>query len=187
MFQFRQFPTYTYVFSVCYMDILHVGFPIQKSADQRIFAPPRSLSQLITSFFGSQCQGIRPAPFLAWPFSLLFFDSSFANKSFRKIVDLSKIIYLLLSLRSHYSVFKVHRNLATVSLPYYIQIKMVGSSGLEPPTSRLSGARSNHLSYEPVWWRWGGSNSWPPACKAGALPAELHPRVTFSGFAKLHI
>ncbi len=31
----------------------------------RIFAPPRGLSQLITSFFGSQCQGIRPAPFLA--------------------------------------------------------------------------------------------------------------------------
>ena len=27
---------------------------------------------------------------------------------------------------------------------------LVGSSGLEPPTLRLSGARSNHLSYEPV-------------------------------------
>ena len=27
---------------------------------------------------------------------------------------------------------------------------LVGSSGLEPPTSRLSGARSNHLSYEPA-------------------------------------
>ena len=26
---------------------------------------------------------------------------------------------------------------------------LVGPSGLEPPTSRLSGARSNHLSYEP--------------------------------------
>ena len=69
---------------------------------------------------------------------------------------------------------------------------MVGSSGLEPPTSRLSGARSNHLSYEPMlvfgasrllstrqsfrtWWRWWESNPWPPACRAGALPAELHP------------
>ena len=29
-------------------------------------------------------------------------------------------------------------------------VKLVGSSGLEPPTSRLSGARSNHLSYEPM-------------------------------------
>ena len=28
---------------------------------------------------------------------------------------------------------------------------LVGSSGLEPPTSRLSGARSNQLSYEPVF------------------------------------
>ena len=27
--------------------------------------------------------------------------------------------------------------------------RVVGSSGLEPPTSRLSGARSNQLSYEP--------------------------------------
>ena len=25
----------------------------------------------------------------------------------------------------------------------------MGSSGVEPPTSRVSGARSNHLSYEP--------------------------------------
>ena len=28
---------------------------------------------------------------------------------------------------------------------------LVGSSGLEPPTSRLSGARSSLLSYEPVF------------------------------------
>ena len=27
-----------------------------------------------------------------------------------------------------------------------------------------------------MWWRRGESNSWPPACKAGALPAELRPR-----------
>ena len=29
----------------------------------------------------------------------------------------------------------------------------------------------------PFPWRWGESNPWPPACKAGALPAELHPRL----------
>ena len=28
--------------------------------------------------------------------------------------------------------------------------RILGSSGLEPPTSRLSGARSNQLSYEPM-------------------------------------
>ena len=28
--------------------------------------------------------------------------------------------------------------------------KVVGSSGLEPPTSRLSGVRSNRLSYKPI-------------------------------------
>ena len=28
-----------------------------------------------------------------------------------------------------------------------------------------------------LWWRLAGSNRWPPACKAGALPAELNPRI----------
>ncbi len=28
--------------------------------------------------------------------------------------------------------------------------QVVGRGGLEPPTSRLSGVRSNHLSYRPV-------------------------------------
>ena len=27
------------------------------------------------------------------------------------------------------------------------------------------------------WWRVPGSNRWPPACKAGALPAELTPHL----------
>ena len=61
---------------------------------------------------------------------------------------------------------------------------LVGPSGLEPPTSRLSGVRSNRLSYGPTsWWRWGESNPWPPACKAGALPAELHPHLRLLAFS----
>ena len=46
-----------------------MGFPIRKSPDQSSFATPRSLSQLITSFIGSWCQGIPLALFLAWPSS----------------------------------------------------------------------------------------------------------------------
>ena len=40
-----------------------MGFPIRRSAARWICAPPRSFSQLVTSFFGSRCQGIRPVLF----------------------------------------------------------------------------------------------------------------------------
>ena len=36
-----------------------------------------------------------------------------------------------------------------LSLPPFFG-RLVGSSGFEPPTSRLSGVRSNQLSYEPI-------------------------------------
>jgi hypothetical protein len=39
-----------------------VGFPIRKSADQRLFAPPHGLSQRTTSFIASQRQGIHRIP-----------------------------------------------------------------------------------------------------------------------------
>ena len=64
------------LFNARYWSIAPVGFPIRKSPDQRIFAPPRSLSQLVTSFIGSWCQGIHHAPFVAWPiFIWLFFHN----------------------------------------------------------------------------------------------------------------
>ena len=44
------------------------------------------------------------------------------------------------------------------------QTRVVGSNGLEPSTSRLSGARSNHLSYEPI------SVADPPTILAFGLP-----------------
>ena len=43
----------------------HVRSRIQTSTGHWICAPHRGFSQLITSFFGSQCQGILPAPFFA--------------------------------------------------------------------------------------------------------------------------
>ena len=41
-----------------------MGFPIRKSADQRLFAPPHGISQRTTSFIASQRQGIHRIPLL---------------------------------------------------------------------------------------------------------------------------
>ncbi len=87
MFQFRRFPSYTYLFSIwCY--IFNVtDFSIRTSADHNLLAIPRSFSQLTASFFGSQCQGILPALLLAWPF---FSDWSrnYASSFFEKLRNL---------------------------------------------------------------------------------------------------
>ena len=69
MFQFPGFPSICYGFTYGWLRFAQPGFPIQKSPDQWIFAPPRSLSQLVTSFIGSWCQGIPLALFIAWPSS----------------------------------------------------------------------------------------------------------------------
>ena len=63
MFQFGGFPPHGYGFTMRYRRITPVGFPIQISADHLVFANPRRFSQLITSFFGSQCLGIHPVLF----------------------------------------------------------------------------------------------------------------------------
>ena len=53
------------LFTQLYLHITTGGFPHSEiCGSYRIFAPYRSLSQLVTSFIGSQCQGIRLMLFL---------------------------------------------------------------------------------------------------------------------------
>ena len=61
MFQFAGFASPPYGFRRRYL-ASEVGFPIRKSADQRLLAPSHGLSQRATSFIASQCQGIHQMP-----------------------------------------------------------------------------------------------------------------------------
>ena len=77
MFQFPALASITewYIFNIS-------GCPIRKSSDQRLFAPTRSLSQLITSFIASVSLGIRHTPFLTFFFtgSVLLFEIASPSK-----------------------------------------------------------------------------------------------------------
>ena len=70
MFQFTGFPSIHYGFMYGYMRFAHVGFPIQISPDQCVFAAPRRFSQLVASFFATESLGILRVPFS--PFRCLF-------------------------------------------------------------------------------------------------------------------
>ena len=76
----------------------------------------------------------------AFCFQLFFFSSCFLlfcslKNRYQKIIP-----YLLISILNQ-------------KLFFFPSKQVVGTNGLEPSTSRLSGVRSNHLSYAPVWWR----------------------------------
>ena len=60
-----QFPALASNIDGCYLFKV-TGCPIRRFTDQRLFAPPRDLSQLITSFIASESQGIRHAPFFTF-------------------------------------------------------------------------------------------------------------------------
>ena len=60
-----QFPALASSIDGCHLFKM-TGCPIRRFTDQRLFAPPRDLSQLITSFIASESQGIRHAPFFTF-------------------------------------------------------------------------------------------------------------------------
>ena len=87
---------------------------------------------------------------------VLFGKTCSAQSNFRQIKRTTNLLHILSFL---YPVFKVLKpvpdfssltSLLGLSLTSFDVKLMVGSNGLEPSTSRLSGVRSNHLSYEPI-------------------------------------
>ena len=202
MFQFGRFPSVTYVFSYGSTVLHRRGCPIRKSAGQRLFPSNRGLSQVITSFVGSQCQGIHLTLFFAWtavcysPFTL---SSSLGIFSF--FAWASQIIVFGLWIKRPFWFYN-SRFLSTRWAFTHLRTKLFWSFSTPPTLVYGKTFKNNFLtsfsqytticfvslyfirfsmsiclnSFE-FWWRWWDSNPWPPACRAGALPAELHPQI----------
>ena len=65
---------------------------IRTSVGQSSLTTHHSFSQLTTSFFGSQCQGIRPALFLALPFVFPEFSLKYIVVFLPDLISYSKIV-----------------------------------------------------------------------------------------------
>lgn len=158
------------------------GCPIRRPTGHGPPAPRRGISPLAASFFAIRCQGIRHAPeklvrrnpcSAAAPPDFPDAPAGSRAPSGRGL----PLLHSMLPSKSFYlslPVVKEHpRRVARRGENY----GMVGAPGLEPGTSSLSEKRSNQLSYAPAgtWWSRRDSNPRHPACKAGALPAELRP------------
>ena len=79
MFQFSGFASIT---GYCVFNT--VGCPIRIFTDQWLFAPPRDFSQLITSFFASESQGIRHAPLFTFLVGVSFLTRGCRKKTYTK-------------------------------------------------------------------------------------------------------
>ena len=117
MFQFRRFPPRSYVFTTQYMTINHVDCSIRKSRGQSLLTTNPSLSQLTTSFIGSQCQGIHPTLLKVSPFNQCpYMSSHWFLKIVVKILHPTLLIFkfvvwyfynFLIALLLLYSIFKM--------------------------------------------------------------------------------
>ena len=63
----------------------------------------------------------------------------------------------------------------SATYPHLLLLNLMATPiGLEPTISCVTGRHVNHYTTGPFkWWAMTGSNCRHPACKAGALPAEL--------------
>ena len=131
---------------------------------------PCALSSLTLSwswFSDKLYEFILPLKLWFYPFfrknSFVFTLFSFQGTS----VFFAEHFSTIFSLKNSWKLFCIlfrPQSFASLWLAYHIS---------NTPTSPF-GSRSLRTG---AWWRWGESNSWPPACKAGALPTELHPHI----------
>ena len=135
--------------------------------------PPRGFSQAAAPFVASCRLGIHRMRFFAWPCN--------PNRPGRgRAAALWAAASLHASASSLLYYPRGRRTPSGASRPRSCVSRIVKEKKGRPPGAtrkRASRARLRLASRGP-WWSQGGSNSRPPACKAGALPAELWPPVS---------
>ena len=158
------------------------GCPIRRPTGHGPPAPRRGISPLAASFFAIRCQGIRHAPEKLvrrnpFPRPRLRTLSMPLREAARRAGAGSPFCILCYLQSLSIFRFRLSKSTPAASRGGGGNSGMVGAPGLEPGTSSLSEKRSNQLSYAPAgtWWSRRDSNPRHPACKAGALPAELRP------------
>ena len=124
-----------------------VGCPIRRFTDRRLLASPRNVSPLAASFIAVRCHGHSPYALHLLVLSLhrcLVFTCQSAQGNLLSLlcclVEMIGFEPTTYGLQSHRSPTEPHPHM----------LIMVGRGGFEPPTSRLSAACSNQLSYRPI-------------------------------------
>lgn len=194
--------------------LIRSGYPIRIPPDHRLLAASRGFSQLAASFFACWHQGIHRTPLITSSYCKSLLPLPQYQKALRDLlyclilgmhvfcVVVVVVIQLPTLLESDcFSAIVFFATQMSIFVLFPIINFLVGLTGLEPVTPRLSSACSNQLSYRPGygsprcrcqlllflaparlcrnWWRHGDSNPGHPACKAGALPTELYPQLRF--------
>ena len=149
MFQFRRFPPYSYVFTVRYLLMTACGLPhsdvcgsILVCSSPQLFAAYHVLLRLLVPRHSPCALCSLTVPVSLYRFSLE--DPLHQQDLFSALIVVSHnfLCFFDILLRSFFFEFV-----------QFSRCILVGLNGLEPATSRLSGARSNHLSYRPTIYK----------------------------------
>ena len=136
-------------------ELPEMGFPIQKSPAQCLFS---GSPKLIAAYHVFHRHPVPRHP----PSALNSLAINFAIYAIEYTILGTFVIKFL----CQYSVFKEQHTTSNWAISSKLKIHTYyWTSGFQPVAT--------------IWWRWTGSNRWPPACKAGALPSELHPHFNW--------
>ena len=173
MFHFGGFPSCTYGFSTGSMSLRHRGCPIRRSTDimlicsspwliaachvlLRLLMPRHSPYALfrLNLLFGSLIAWV--SQIIVWLFSFVLPPFVAKLQFFTNLQkDLRCLTTAIFLLEIYFHIFR------SIICSFFL----------------LFGFQWPFATAFAVWWRWWDSNPWPPACRAGALPTELHPHV----------